>query len=471
MNKMVVNRMHKQSVEQKGKQLERSKARYQARQIEREPVRSNHPPINQEDIQREKRLRKRAQKQLGAMQKSIKNSRQLVLEKNQQIRDFEKEKGKLEQERFELRQQVSTMKVLEAELVNRDKQIKFEQEHRKEAEQTMQMMTTHHADKQKYGKKKVDTYNQVKQLKEVNKALRKQLENYDLLTQEKYEKLLQELKVLRKEVHVFRNREHEIKKNPMLLVDYMKQHITSGYLPDLLDMVQNHMTTENLPHFYSGEQNIFYLLMRRINMLNFRNQKRISQYQLNNRTNSDDHQRLGYLSYQHDKWLFVDMTQANYPIVYDVLENTSNEPLTMDKPAKATLHQYGVIITKCFSMEVPEQIQQKKRQTNLPSKKEFLWFGNFNVLIIGSRFLSDYKDRLEKHGCSARLHNPFEESYQMLKAKTSRAEIILVCERHIPHSIWEHVDKKQPYVTALKQDSKDLISTFTYLTLQRCELI
>lgn len=182
----------------------------------------------------------------------------------------------------------------------------------------------------------------------------------------------------------------------------MNRYVTGDYLPDLLDMVQDHITTENLHHFYRGEQNIFYLFMRRINMLNFRDQKRITQYQLNNRTNSDDLQRLGYVTYKNGNWVFVDMTQANHPQVYDVLENASDEPLTIDRPAKATLHQNGVTITKCFSMEVPTYAQAKRRQSNptpTTSKKDYLWFGNFKVLVIGSRFLNDYKYRLEKHGC------------------------------------------------------------------------
>ncbi|MDY0406122.1 hypothetical protein P5G51_012625 [Virgibacillus sp. 179-BFC.A HS] len=57
-----------------------------------------------------------------------------------------------------------------------------------------------------------------------------------------------------------------------------------------------------------------------------------------------------------------------------------------------------------------------------------------------------------------------------MEGKTGRAEIILVCERHIPHGVWDYVDKKQPFVSVLKQDSKDLIASHAYLTLQRCEL-
>lgn len=67
----------------------------QAKRSQTEPVDVDHPPIQQEDIEKEKRLRKRAQKQLDGVQKKLENSRQLVLGQNKQIRELEKEKVKL----------------------------------------------------------------------------------------------------------------------------------------------------------------------------------------------------------------------------------------------------------------------------------------------------------------------------------------------------------------------------------------
>lgn len=471
MNNMVTNRIRTQSVEQKAKQLKKSRERYKEKQSEGEPIISKVTPPTHEDIQREKRLRKRAQRQLQTVQKKLETSKQSILERNQQLHDLEEKTVKLEYERFESHQRLSRVDELEIELARRDQLLLVEQERRKQAEKMIEKMTIHYR-KQKDGRNKVDLANQVKQLKESNKVLHKQVENYDLLAWEKYGNMERELKGLRKEVHTFRNREQEMKRDPMFLVEYMKNYISSDYLPELLEMLQSNITTENLHHFYLEEKNVFYLLMRRVNLLKFHSQRRSNQYKLKSTSNSNDLERLGYLSYENDKWLFVDMTQADHPKVYDVLENTSDEPLTTDRPAKATLHQHGVTILTCFSMETPKYTQHKKKHINPPtSKKEYVWFGNFKVLVIGSQFLNEYKNRLEKHGCNVLLHNPFEESYEVLKGKISRSEIILVCERHIPHSIWDYVDKKQPYVNVLKQDSKDLLSTFTYLTLQRCELV
>ncbi|UJL46229.1 hypothetical protein KFZ58_18030 [Virgibacillus sp. NKC19-16] len=44
---------------------------------------------------------------------------------------------------------------------------------------------------------------------------------------------------------------------------------------------------------------------------------------------------------------------------------------------------------------------------------------------------------------------------QGAKEENQVAEIILVCERHIPRSMWNYVDRTQPFVSVLKQDSRD----------------
>ncbi|WP_449354912.1 hypothetical protein ACUL41_01225 [Virgibacillus natechei] len=107
----------------------------------------------------------------------------------------------------------------------------------------------------------------MKQLKATNFTLRRQLEDHELVVAQEYGDLNKEVRALRKEVQIHRNRESEIYKNPMYLMPYMKQHMTSDYLPNLLELTESFITTENLDHFYRGNRNLFYLLMRRVNLL------------------------------------------------------------------------------------------------------------------------------------------------------------------------------------------------------------
>jgi hypothetical protein len=59
----------------------------------------------------------------------------------------------------------------------------------------------------------------------------------------------------------------------------------------------------------------------------------------------------------------------------------------------------------------------------------------------------------------------------MIVGKLSRADVILVCERHVPHSIWGHVDRSEQNVGVLKNDSKGLVATYAYMVLERCGLL
>ncbi|WP_430789870.1 hypothetical protein VBD025_04985 [Virgibacillus flavescens] len=472
----VGNKNRKQSMEQREKQLERSKAKFKANSTEQQiPTVSDLSNDTIKDVQKEKSLRKKVQKQAKRIQKKLDQSKQKVISQNKHIRELEEKITKLEKESFDRNQKLSYIEnQFKTEVKRRDDAFLHEENLRREAEVKIKSLIAHQQRIQKNGRSRVNLANQVTQLKTSNKSLRKQLEDYDLLTQEKYGNLTKEVKNLRKEIQIFRERETQVKQDPLYLLNYMRSHITDDFIPELIDILQGQITRKNLPYFYRGQQNVFYLLMRRVNLLKFHTNKQGNPYKLRNKTNSNEKQRLGYLIFEDEKWQFVDITQTQSLKTYDVLENDSDIPLSADNPVKARVEQNGVSIMKSYSMIGPstKQVQHKKKRTSsgVPQKR-YLWFGNFKVLIIGSRFLSGYKERLLKHGCEIEVHNPYEESYELLSGKVNRAEIILVCERHIPHSVWDHVDKTQPYVSVLKKDSKELISAFTYLTLQRCELI
>ncbi|WP_106495862.1 hypothetical protein [Lentibacillus sp. Marseille-P4043] len=467
----------KKSAEQKSKQLEKNRAHFNKSLHERRANFSKSTPITtNESTQREKRLRKRVQKELNGKEKKLEQNKQVIREQRQRLKENEETIAKLQQERWETKQQLSQIQGLEDELNQKDVTIKEEKAKRILAEQTIQQLQLEYEHtKRKTGANKLaQLSNQVKQLKQSNQSLRRQVENHDLLSRQKYGDLEQEVRKLHKELQIYRQRENRIQKNPMYLMRYMQQYITSDYLPDLLELVEDFITMENLHHFYRGQHNLFYLLMRRVNLLHYHSKNNKKRYRLRHSKNTNEMMRLGYLSCENNRWLFVDVTKNGQTNTYPVTRNVSNEELVIDRPVKAFLHQEGVTVTKCFQLESAfsnKQPIKKKPVKSTAQEREYLWLGNFTVLVIGSRFMNEYKYRLQKHGCLVELHNPYEQSFEVLKGKIKRAEIILVCERHIPHSIWDYVDKNQPFVSVLQQDSKDLISTFTYITLQRCELI
>ncbi|WP_164667436.1 hypothetical protein [Virgibacillus doumboii] len=462
----------KNSGKQRCKQLERNQQFYKNKSHKNRKSPNAPSESASENYQREKKLRKRAQKDLHTVRNTLEQNKKTIKKQKQELQEYRKEVFRLKHDCWELTQSLKQVNTLEKEIKQQEHTIQLEREERLKAEDTVRQLEAERKKRRKNNNKMTAHTNQVKQLKQSNASLKRQLENYDLLSHQKYSNLEQEVKDLRKEVLVHRNREKEIYKNPMYLFPYLKQHITSDYLPDLLNLIEDSITTSNLPHFYRGPHNLFYLLMRRVNLLAYQTKKRTRPYHLQNTHNTNKINRLGYLIYVNDSWKFVDLSESDRQQVYPVIENLSDSELSINTPARAIFRQEGVNILHLFSLRPPRTPQAKQKHTRTKSpKKQYNFFGKFNILVLGSRFMNDYKYRLEKHGFIVELHNPYEESYELLKGKINRAEIILVCERHVPHSIWDYIDKTQPYVSVLKQDSKDLISTHAYLTLQRCELV
>ena len=422
--------------------------------------------------QKEKQLRRKVQKELEGNQKKLTQKSEMIREQAEKLKKYEQELAELKYQQWKNRDQYVQLKNLETELMQREVGIEAERKKRMEMERRIEQLELEREKGEKGGKKLVNLSNQLKQLKQSNRTLRKQLENHDLLTSQKYGNVEQEVENLQKEVQIYRKREKEIHQNPMYLMSYMKQHMTDEYLPDLIGIVESFITKDNLHYFYRGQHNLFYLLMRRVNLLSYHSKNRKKPYSMKKTKNANDKERLGYLIYENDTWMFVDTTQSDHSEIYQVIENRNEEVLTVDRPVRAILQDEGVDVDKYLTLESSASAHTVEKQKGGKAQtRAYMQFGNFKILVIGSRFMSDYKHRLEKHGCTATLHNPYEESFEVLKGKISKSEIILVCERHIPHSVWDHVDKKQPFVSALKQDSKDLIATFAYLTLKRCELV
>ncbi|ALC91572.1 hypothetical protein AM500_18610 [Bacillus sp. FJAT-18017] len=195
-------------------------------------------------------------------------------------------------------------------------------------------------------------------------------------------------------------------------------------------------------------------------------------YILRNPRYFQDMERLGYLAFEDGEWIFTDLTTTAEINCFPVKDPSIIPPDSTDLPARARV-QVGVAeITRFYSWYGSTPTSNNKKENRKDSKpKKYKSFGNFKILIVGSRQMNDYMSRLEKHGCLVEVHNPYEDGFELLKGRVGRAEIILVCERHVPHNVWDYIDRRQPYVSVLKKDSADLISTYTYLTLQRCELI
>ncbi|MCJ7842906.1 hypothetical protein MUB24_18890 [Lederbergia sp. NSJ-179] len=473
MNIKIVQEHQEKIRNQRQKQKEKLMAQFMKQTKETHHKQATPSPVAPLDqLEKEKKLRKKQKKEVQNLQKKLMQERQAVKELKQKVKQSEETIKKLKYDNWNITEQLSEMERLKEEVRKLKEIVAEEQAKRANLAHKITQMRAEKEQGLKAGKKMLELSNQVKQLKDSNASLRHKLKNYELLSHEEYGHLKQEVNHLQKEVQIYRNIKDQTAKNPMYLMKYMKQHMTSDHLPDLLTLLEGFISTENLQHFYRGRNNVFYLYMRRVNLLNYHLRKREYLYKIQNKHTRHTAERLGYLNQENNEWIFVDITENDCTQIYPVKENLSKHELKVDTPVKATVQEGKASITVCYPVSSNKPIDKPEKQVSKSKpSKEYAYFGPFKVLIIGSRFLSEYKKRLEQHGCLVETHNPYEESYEILKGKISRSEITLICERHVPHGIWDHVEKKQPFVNVLKKDSKDLISTNTYLTLQRCELI
>src|SRR5699024_11263722 len=108
-------------------------------------------------------------------------------------------------------------------------------------------------------------------------------------------------------------------------------------LHDINGFIESINTKDTLHYFYRGQHNLLYLLMRRVNLLSYHSKSRKKPYSMKKTKNANDKERLGYLTYENDTWMFVDMTQSDHSEIYQVIENKSEEALTVDRPVRAIL--------------------------------------------------------------------------------------------------------------------------------------
>lgn len=184
--------------------------------------------------------------------------------------------------------------------------------------------------------------------------------------------------------------------------------------------------------------------------------------------------KLGYISKKGSVWYFFEINaeEDTYPI-YEVVGNTSNSKFQQELPVKCFIKEKGkVVVVDVYTQhELPEKMEKPTKPKEKKEKKHYLYFGEAKVLIVGSRNLADYQQRLIKHGLEVDTHNPFEESYTRLEGKCKRADIVLVCTSHISHSVMDHIDKKQEKVLLVERDNEDWLSTLVHFTMKQFNLL
>ncbi|CEG26335.1 hypothetical protein [Bacillus sp. B-jedd] len=438
-------------------------------------IKSKGNGTEQKEEDRGKKAKKEFQKKLRAANKEIVSLKKLISDLKKENQIFKQKNESLKVEKWQLQETSARMtKEYESETKELNERLSSELKRSRTMQRKLDRMEKERSRKRKGLEKQITLAKQVEVLKERNAELQQTLDNYDSIVKQEQGDHKEEIIKLQKELDTYKVQENKLKTTPRALFNYLQQLITPNHLPDFLNFLEQYITKENLKHFYRGDQNIFYIFMRRVSLLSFHAKKTTNGlFVLRNPKNTGANNRLGYLTQSDGEWLFVDLTNTSEMKEYPVMNESHIEGENMELPVRAVIYDDVAKITRTYpKYEVCiTETKEIKKDRRGSKEKEYKPFGNFKVLIVGSRQMNDYKERLELHGCTVEIHNPYEEGFELFKGKIGRAEIILVCERHVPHNVWDYIDRRQPFVSVLKKDSADLIATYAYITLQRCELI
>ena len=172
---------------------------------------------------------------------------------------------------------------------------------------------------------------------------------------------------------------------------------------------------------------------------------------------------LGWLRVVNDRWFFVGTNYKIYPIINTV------PYMKNGIPAKAIV-EFGLAnLIKAFQnysfdYDMYEEnslfINKYKSKNKLSNVDEYVNFGNFTVLIVGSQYKNRYMDRLRKHGLDVLWFNPFEENVSKLESMIGRSDIVIICRRHTKHYVNELINmsfKDDNKFQFIEKDNEDSI--------------
>ena len=166
----------------------------------------------------------------------------------------------------------------------------------------------------------------------------------------------------------------------------------------------------------------------------------------------------GWLRIINNRWFFVGTNYKTYPIINTV------PYMKKGIPAKAIV-EFGLAnLIKAFQnysfdYDMYEENSLFINKYKSKNTDEYVNFGNFTVLIVGSQYKNRYMDRLRKHGLDVLWFNPFEENVSKLESMIGRSDIVIICRRHTKHYVNELIkasfsnDDKFQFIEKDNEDS------------------
>jgi len=170
----------------------------------------------------------------------------------------------------------------------------------------------------------------------------------------------------------------------------------------------------------------------------------------------------GWLRLINNRWFFIGTNYKTYPIINTI------PYMKNGIPAKAIV-EFGLAkLVKAFqyysfNYDMYEEnslfINKYKRKNN--NADEYVNFGNFTVLIVGSQYKNQYMGRLKKHGLNVLWFDSFDlDDVNKLEIMIKHSDIVIICRRHTRHYVNKLVNmsfKDNDKFQFIEKDNEDSI--------------
>jgi hypothetical protein len=241
--------------------------------------------------------------------------------------------------------------------------------------------------------------------------------------------------------------EYEILKN-ISLQNEPKKSVKSYF-----DSLHNSMNIDNIDEYKQS-----YYLFRKY--LSYRNEI-INKTDVNEEYIINKIYETGWINKENENWIFTTIDKLSYPVLTMPTVNENG------MPAKASIELGFARIKEVYPIkdETNSKIENNYFRDNYKiinkdkNEEEYIQFGYFTVLIIGSRNKKSYIEILMKHGLYVIWFDSFEKNADILRAEIGKADIIIACRSHMRHYVLDILNEKDEEDERVEYIERDSINS------------
>lgn len=429
-----------------------------------------------------------------AHKREIKNYKNLIQRKEKEIKALrlqlqekqvkeKKMKDYIHQNYMEikvLKEKLDQCKSIEKEHIGALNLLKLERQRNEKLEKTLRIQG-------KYLKEKAGQYQFRESLKGQVKNLQKEIEAFKIYGDNERLELKADIKGLHSRIRAYQIWEHKLKQEPIRAMKFFKEPIQKKNVQEILKWLEDHLNLGSVQAYIDKGKNTTDSLVSKIYKYKIKeerlrefNRKILEEANKNKEINME----IGVIIKDTNDQFCVkvlDEKETIHHISYK--ENTLQEedvyeglPVAVCKDDKNEnryiLEKYSYRIRRRVNhRKLKKKEMVKDEKVCKQNKEDIQKVGDFSVLVFAGRFKARYKDYLENYGYKVDVYDGFSESTYNLRSRVKKANVILICTKHVPHMVLDFVETNDKRVIKLTVDNKEMLGYRTWFKLKELHLI